>query len=85
MSVAGPFLIDNGRCELMLYVDIHDAVQRDIGYHVVLGEVSLCVCGLSPGQLAQRLRLSMLPVEVLVLRGILIHHVIIIVKDLHLR
>ena len=47
-NISRSLLIDYGRSELMLYVDVHDAVQGHIRYKVVLGEILMSVRGLTP-------------------------------------
>ena len=53
-NISRSLLIDNGRSELVLYVDVHDTVEGHIRYQVVvLGEILVRVRGLTPWELAQ--------------------------------
>ena len=68
----------------MLYVDVHDTVEGHIRYEVVLGEILMRVRGLSPWELAQRLRILVMPMQILMLRGLLIQEVVIVIEHLHI-
>jgi hypothetical protein len=68
----------------MWNVDIHDAMQGHVRYKVVLGEILMGVLGLMPLELAQRLRILMMPMQILMLRGLLIQEVVIVIKHLHI-
>lgn len=68
----------------MLNVDVHDPMQGNIRYKVVLGEILVSVLGLMPLEMAQRLRILMMPMQILMLRGLLIQEVIIVIKHLHI-
>ena len=69
----------------MLYVDVHDAVEGHIRYEiVVLGEILVSVRGLTPWELAQRLRILVMPMQILMLRGLLIQEVVIVIEHLHI-
>jgi len=83
-NISRSLLIDYGGSELMLYVDIHDAVQGHIRYKVVLGEILVSVRGLAPWELAQRLRILMMPMQILMLRSFLIQEVVIVIEHLHI-
>ena len=83
-NISRGLLIDYGRSELMLYVDIHHAMQGHIRYKVVLGEILVSVRGLSPWKLAQRLRILMMPMQILMLCGLLIQEVVIVIEHLHI-
>lgn len=56
----------------MLNVDVHDPMQGNIRYKVVLGEILVSVLGLMTLEMAQRLRILMMPMQILMLRGLLI-------------
>lgn len=68
----------------MLNVDVHDAMQGNIRYKVVLGEILVSVLGLMPLKLAQRLRILMMPMQILMLCGLLIKEVVIVIEHLHI-
>ena len=68
----------------MLNVDVHDAMQGNIRYKVVLGEILVSVLGLMPLELAQRLRILMMPMQILMLCSLLIQEVVIVIKHLHI-
>ena len=83
-NISRSLLIDYGGSELMLYVDVHDAMEGHIRYEVVLGEILVSVLGLSPWELAQRLRILMMPMQILMLRSFLIQEVVIVIEHLHI-
>ena len=84
-NISRSLLIDNGRSELVLYIDVHDAVEGHIRYEVVvLGEILMRVRGLSPWELAQRLRILVMPMQILMLGGLLIQEVVIVIEHLHI-
>ena len=83
-NISRSLLIDNGRSELVLYVDVHDTVEGHIRYEVVLGEILVRVRGLTPWELAQRLRILVMPMQILMLRGLLIQEVVIVIEHLHI-
>lgn len=68
----------------MLYVDVHDTMEGHIRYKVVLGEIIVSVRGLTPWELAQRLRILMMPMQILMLCGLLIQEVVIVIEHLHI-
>ena len=69
----------------MLYVDIHDTVEGHIRYEiVVLGEILVSVRGLAAREVAQRLRILVMPMQILMLRGLLIQEVVIVIEHLHI-
>ena len=68
----------------MLYVDIHDTMQRHIRYLVVLREIAVSIRGLMPLELAQRMRILMMPMQILMLCGLLIQEVVIVIENLHI-
>jgi hypothetical protein len=84
-NISRSLLIDYGRSELMLYIDVHDAVEGHIRYQVVvLGEILVSVRGLAARELAQRLRILVMPMQILMLRGLLIQEVVIVIEHLHI-
>ena len=68
----------------MLNVDVHDAMQGNIRYKVVLGEILMSILGMMPLELAQRLRILMMPMQILMLCSLLIQEVVIVIKHLHI-
>ena len=84
MNVPRRLLIDSGRCELLLYVDVHHAMQGLIRYKVFLGEILVSVRRLRPWELAQRLRILMMPMQIFMLRCFLIQEVVIVIEHLHI-
>jgi hypothetical protein len=68
----------------MLNVDVHDAMQGNIRYKVVLGEILMSILGMMPLELAQRLRILMMPMQILMLCSLLIQEVVIVIKHFHI-